>query len=73
MDLKLFLPSVPYSPFIFYIDQEDQVPLELVLVYIHIEVVDAVEDQLVGLSVGLPGLLATEEYKISKEAVSVSY
>ena len=34
---------------------------------------DAVVDQLEGLAVGSPGLLATEEYIISKEAVSVSY
>ena len=34
---------------------------------------DAVVDQLAGLVVGLPGLLTTEEYITSKEAVSVSY
>ena len=31
------------------------------------------EDQLEGLAVGSPGLLATEEYITYKEAVSVSY
>ena len=34
---------------------------------------EAVEYQLDALSVGLPGLLVTDEYITSKEAVSVSY
>ena len=47
--------------------------MEPVLVYIQIEELDAVVDQLAGLVVGLPGLLTTEEYITSKDAVSVNY
>ena len=77
-DLKLLCPAAPsypaspVSPLTLTTLQAPHTPFVAVLVYIHIELVEAVEDQLAGLVVGLPGLLTTEEYIISKEAVSVS-